>query len=66
MKELLLDDNMACTRGDILYSSATTAGRAAAITNPASTTQHFREIGHALESKTAGTNTLVWATIHFN
>jgi len=63
---VLLVNSVAITRGYIIYSSATVAGRVdSASTIPVATT-HFREIGHAIESKTAGTNVLAKCIIHFN
>jgi hypothetical protein len=28
--------------------------------------EHFKEVGHVLESKTAGTDVLAWCLVHFN
>ena len=36
------------------------------LTEVASTTEHNREIGHSLESKTSGTNVLALVQLHFN
>lgn len=64
--EVLLVNSVATTRSYIAYSSNSVAGRIdTAATVPAATT-HFREIGHTLENKTAGTNVLVKCVLHFN
>jgi len=64
--EVLLVNSVATTRSYVAYSSATVAGRIdTAATVPAATT-HFREVGHTLESKTAGTNVLAKCVLHFN
>jgi len=64
--QVLLVDAVATTRGYIMVSSSTTAGRVDTTLAIPTPVVHFREIGHVLESKTAGTNVLVWAIIHFN
>jgi hypothetical protein len=44
-----------------------TAGRAeAASAAPTGTTEHFREMGHCLESKSSGTSILAKCVLHFN
>lgn len=64
--EVLLVNSVAITRGYIVYSSATVAGRVDSAASAPAATQHFREIGHALESKVGGTNVLAKCSIHFN
>ena len=67
--QVLYKDSNAATRGNILIA-ADTDGRAIDISNPGGglpgTDTHFKECGHVLESKTAGTNVLALASIHFN
>jgi hypothetical protein len=50
--------------------AADTDGRANVVANPGSglpaTDLHFKECGHFIESKAAGTNVLAKAVIHFN
>lgn len=54
--------------GDILLA-ADTDGRAIGTSNPGSglpgTDTHFKECGHFVESKSAGTNVLALACLHF-
>jgi hypothetical protein len=64
--EVLLVDSVATTRSYIAYSSGSTAGRIDTAASVPAASTHFREIGHTLESKTAGTNVLVKCIIHFN
>lgn len=67
--QVLYKDGTAATRGNILIA-ADTNGRAIDTTNPGSGLPavdiHFKECGHVMESKTAGTNVLALASIHFN
>ena len=67
--QVLLKDTVAATRGEVLLA-ADTDGRATTTTNPGggvpATETHFKENGHVLESKGAGTNVLVLALIHHN
>lgn len=68
--EVLLKDTTAATRGYWAKSSATN-GRAEVTTSPAGiidllTSEHFREIGHCIESKGAGTDVLAKVVLHFN
>jgi len=69
--QVLLKDTTASTRGNWVKCSDT-AGRADA-TNAAppgggisELDEHMREIGHALETKTGGTNVLAKIVMHFN
>jgi len=66
--QVLLQASTASTRGYWVRTSATTAGRADA-TNanpPGLVVEHLAEIGHCVESKTAGTDVLAWIVLHFN
>jgi len=71
--DVLLEDNTPATAGNWVGVSTTQAGRANAENTapPASGTfpevqQHFTEIGHCFESKTAGTNVLARCNVHWN
>ncbi len=71
--DVLLEDGTGSTYGNWVETSGTAAGRADA-TNaapPASgvigeVQEHFREIGHCLETKGAGTGVLARCVLHFN
>jgi hypothetical protein len=71
--DVLLEDLSTATRGYWCRTSITQAGRAD-ITNPnppasgiiVEIQEHFREIGHCLESVTAGTDKLARVVLHFN
>ena len=67
--EVLYKDAVAATRGNILIA-ADTDGRAIDVGNPGTglpaVDTHFKECGHVCESKTAGTDVLVLADLHFN
>ena len=67
--DVLVEDGHAVTRGQLMLCS-TTDGRATSVDRPdiglPGTDQHFTEIGHAIESKGAGTNVRVRCVIHFN
>jgi len=68
--EVLLKDSTAATVG-YWVKSADTDGRAEVTTAPSgigaiAASEHFREIGHCLESATAGTDVLVKVVLHFN
>jgi hypothetical protein len=64
--QVLLVNSVATTRSYVAYSSATVAGRIDTSASAPAAAQHFREIGHTLETKTAGTNVLVLCIVHFN
>lgn len=70
--ELLLQDSTASTKGYWVNTSDTQAGRVdATVAIPAGGTitaleNHMREVGHCIESKTAGTNVLAKCVMHFN
>lgn len=67
--QVLYKNSVAATRGNILIA-ADTDGRAIDIANPGGglpgTDTHFKECGHVMETKSAGTNVLVLAVLHFN
>jgi len=70
--QVLLEDTTAATRENWVRISTTDAGRAdcTAAAPPGGgvvqADQHFREIGHGLESVGAGTDVLAWVMLHFN
>lgn len=68
--EVLMKDGIAPVRGD-WTKCADTDGRAEATTPPTgigalAVSEHFKEIGHCLESKAAGTDVLAKVLLHFN
>lgn len=66
--EVLWKNSVAAHRGYVALS-ADTDGRAVDIDVPSSNpvvAEHFKEIGHVLENKDAGTNVLVRCILHFN
>jgi hypothetical protein len=67
--DVLLQDGIASTRGNWIHTSTTIAGRADAdenVPSPPTADAHFKEVGHCLQSVTAGTDKLCRAIIHFN
>lgn len=62
--EVLIKNTVAPVRGYVAFVS-NTAGRAD-ISAIAPVNEHWREIGHTLESKSAGTNVLMKCVLHFN
>lgn len=62
---VLLANSTASTRGYWCEVSSTQAGRMSQLANPNPVT-HWSELGHSLESKTAGTNILSLVVLHFN
>jgi hypothetical protein len=66
--QVLYKDSTASTRGNILIADAVD-GRGSDIANPGTglpaAETHFKECGHCLESKSAGTNVLALCRIHF-
>ena len=66
--QVLLQDSTASTRGYWARTSTTTGGRAdcTTVAAPGLILQHFAEIGHCIESQTAGTNVLAKVMLHFN
>ena len=68
LADVLLEDSTSSTRGHLAIGSPVD-GRFASISFPSSNpvvAEHFKEIGHVLESKTSGTNVLVRCVLHFN
>lgn len=66
--DVLFKDSTVVTRG-YLAIAADTDGRAITIAVPSSNPtvgEHFKEIGHCLESKSSGVNVLARCIIHFN
>mgnify|MGYP007112908832 CR=1 FL=1 len=67
--QVLFKDSVAATHGNILLAGDTD-GRAIDVANPGGglpgTDTHFKECGHVLESKTAGTGVLALCSLHFN
>jgi len=67
--QVLLKDSTACATGQILIA-ADDDGRAIGINNSGSglpaVDTHFKECGHIFETKSAGTNVLTLASLHFN
>jgi hypothetical protein len=64
--QVLLENSVAGVRDYWLGTSNSTAGRAQCTTNPTSQTEHMQELGHCIEAKTAGTDVLAYAILHFN
>jgi hypothetical protein len=70
--QVLLEDGTATSRGYWAKVSETANGRVdATLAAPSGGTiaqinEHFHEVGHTLEAKTAGTNVLCWIIMHFN
>lgn len=63
--EVLLKDGVASTRGYWCGVSDQAGRMYQAVTVPAAT-EHFREIGHSLETVAGGTDVLATVTLHFN
>lgn len=67
--QVLLRKGYTATRGYLAIASGSAPGRAEFIAVPSSNPvqgEHFKEIGHAYESKGSGTDVLVKCDIHFN
>lgn len=70
--EVLLADSTASTRGNWVICHATDGRADATATTPLPNstlnehTTHFKEIGHCIQTVTAGTNKLAKCIIHFN
>lgn len=67
---LLLENGTSSVRGDWIRAS-TVAGRATPASSPAglgalTVGEHFKEIGHCLETKAHGTNVVIKGMLHFN
>jgi hypothetical protein len=68
LAQVLLKDGVAAVRGYIALA-ADTDGRVNAVDVPSSNpvvAEHFKEIGHIMQAKTAGTNVLALVSLHFN
>jgi hypothetical protein len=68
MAQVLWKDSTASTMGRVALADATD-GRAIDIDVPSSNpiqAEHFKEIGHVMETQAGGTNVLVKCMIHFN
>jgi hypothetical protein len=66
--QVLMKDSVAAVRGYVAIA-ADTDGRGDNIAVPTvspADAQHFKEIGHVMESKDAGTNVLALVCLHFN
>jgi hypothetical protein len=66
--DVLWKNDTAATRGRVALA-ADTDGRAIDVAVPTANpvvAEHFKEIGHVLETKSAGTNVLVKCVLHFN
>lgn len=66
--KVLFKNGVAPVRGNVALS-ADTDGRATYIAVPSANpiqAEHFKEIGHVMESKQAGTNIIANVLIHFN
>lgn len=68
--QVLMEDGVASKSGDWVRAS-TVAGRATPSTDPQglsalAASEHFKELGHCLETKSAGTGVLIKILIHFN
>lgn len=66
--EVLWQDSASSTAGYVAICSATD-GRATNVAVPSSNpvvAEHFKEIGHVLETQAGGTNVLVNVILHFN
>jgi len=63
--QVLLKDTTGSTRGNWVEVSDV-AGRANATLASPNQVTHFAEVGHSLETKTGGTNVLLFCMIHFN
>jgi len=69
--DVLLQDLHASTRSDFVNTSTSQAGRCVTSAIPdgnafGTVNNHFREIGHCLQSVTGGTNKTVRINMHFN
>jgi len=66
--QVLFKNSTASTRGNVALA-ADTDGRAIDVAVPSSNpvvAEHFKEIGHVLETKSSGTNVLVLVATHYN
>lgn len=68
--DVLLEDGTAATRGNLAIASDVDGRADCSVANPGvglpAVDVHFKEIGHCLQTVTAGTNKLARCTLHFN
>lgn len=65
--DVLMEDSVASTHGYFVSTYNCSTGRARADSpEPPNTQAHWQELGHCLESKSAGTNVLAKVILHFN
>jgi len=68
--DVLLENGTAATRGNLAVASDVDGRADCSVANPGlglpGTDTHFKEIGHCLQTVTAGTNKLARCTLHFN
>ena len=64
--KVLLKNGQSCIQGDWLGVSDNAGRMYSNGAEPPSTSDHNREIGHSLESKSSGINVLALVTLHFN
>lgn len=66
--QVMMKDSTAAVRGQVMLADDVD-GRAYCVAVPSSNpvvAEHFRELGHCLQSKDAGTNVLTLCVLHFN
>jgi len=63
--DVLLQNETASAHGDWVGTSTTAAGRAITSNEPAGLTGHDRELGHCVQSVSAGTDQLARIVFHF-
>lgn len=68
--DVLLENGTAATRGNLAIASDVDGRADCSVANPGlglpAVDTHFKEIGHCLQTVTAGTNKLARCTLHFN
>lgn len=68
--DVLLEDGTAATRGNLAIASDVDGRADCTLSTPGvglpAVDTHFKEIGHCLQTVTAGTNKLARCTLHFN
>jgi hypothetical protein len=65
--QMLLKDTVGSTLGHVVFA-ADDDGRCitAAVPTPPNADEHFKEVGHCIETVAGGTSKLVWVIAHFN
>lgn len=68
--QVLLEDSTAATRGNWVHAAATDGRADATLTQPSGAgfteaAEHFKEVGHCIETVTSGTNKLAKVVLHF-